>query len=84
MSAPWRVNAFMMRWMIWLSNSLQLFRRRCTHAVERRHAVLDAINPIEHQAMQMNVEIGHRTEALDERDPPVCVSRRLNPALFDQ
>jgi hypothetical protein len=47
---------------------LLLFRRRCAHAVERRHAVLDAINSIEYQAMQMDVEIGRRTKTLNQRD----------------
>ena len=38
------------------------------HATKFQRVVLDSIDAIEHQAMQMNVEIGRRTEALDERD----------------
>ena len=38
--------------------TLQLLSRRCAHAVELRYAVLDAIGPIEYQAMQVDVEIG--------------------------
>ena len=36
--------------------------------MEHRLALAAAIHAIEHQAMQMDVEIGRRAEALDERD----------------
>ena len=36
--------------------------------MEDRRARAAAIHAIEHQAMQMDVEIGRRAEALDERD----------------
>jgi|CXWL01.1.fsa_nt_gi hypothetical protein len=50
--------------------------------VNKVHAVLDAINPIEYQAMQMNIEISRRTEALDEGVAPICASNRFNPACL--
>jgi hypothetical protein len=36
--------------------------------VEYRQALGGAVDPIEHQAMQMDVEIRGRAETLDERD----------------
>lgn len=51
--------------------SLQLFSRRCPHAMKFRHAVLHAIDPIAYLAMQVNVEVSSWTETLDnsERGP---------------
>jgi len=36
--------------------------------VQDRLALAAAIHPIEHQAMQMNVQVSRRAEALDERE----------------
>jgi hypothetical protein len=36
--------------------------------VEDRHAVAVQVDAVEHQAMQMNIQIGRRAEALNEHD----------------
>ena len=36
--------------------------------MEDRHAVAVQVDAVEHQAMQMNIQIGRRAEALNERD----------------
>lgn len=52
--------------------------------MEYRHARAAAIDPIEHQAMQMDVEIGPRAKALDERDCTGVSLGALQSRLLDQ
>ena len=47
---------------------MQLLDGAGAHFIEHRHAFAAAIHDIEHQAMQMDVEIGRGTEALDQGD----------------
>jgi len=49
-----------------------------------RRARAAAIHPIEDQAMQMNVEIGRRAEALDERDRTAVSLAAFASRLFSQ
>jgi hypothetical protein len=46
--------------------------------VEDRHAVAVQVDAVEHQAMQMNIQIGRRAEALNERDRAGVGSVLLN------
>ena len=52
--------------------------------MEDRRARAAAIHAIEHQAMQMDVEIGRRAEALDERDRTGVSLAAFESRLFDQ
>jgi hypothetical protein len=52
--------------------------------MEYRHARAAAIHPIEHQAMQMNVEIARGAKALDERDRTGVSLAAFESRLFDQ
>src|SRR5438105_7615897 len=52
--------------------------------MEYRHARAAAIKPIEHQAMQVDVEIGRRAEALDERVCAAVGFAAFEPRLLDQ
>ena len=52
--------------------------------MEDRLALAAAIHAIEHQAMQMDVEIGRRAEALDERDRTAVSLAALQSCLFEQ
>jgi len=56
------------------------------HRVENRQALGGggAVDPIEHEAMQMDVEIGGRSEALDERDGAGVGFGALESGLLDQ
>jgi hypothetical protein len=50
------------------------------HGVENWHAPGGAIDPIEYEAVQLDVEIGGGAESLDERDAPVGAAVRWSPA----
>lgn len=63
---------------------LQLFSRRCVFSAEFRYAVLHAINSIGHQAMQMDVKIGRRTETLYQSDRTDLCITPLESSRFDQ
>jgi hypothetical protein len=52
--------------------------------VEGRRALSDAVDPIEHEAMEVNVEIGGRSEALDQRDGAGVGFGALEFGLLDQ
>ena len=52
--------------------------------MEHRRARAAAIHAIEDQAMQMDVEIGRGTEALDERDRTAVSLAAFASRLFDQ
>jgi hypothetical protein len=52
--------------------------------MEYRYGLAAAIDPIEHQAMQMNVEIGRRAEAQDERDRTGVSLAAFESRLSDQ
>src|SRR3954471_23208572 len=52
--------------------------------MEHRRARAAAIHAIKHQAMQMNVEMGRRAEALDERDRTAVSLAAFASRLFDQ
>ena len=52
--------------------------------MEDRFALAGAIHPIEHQAMQMDVEIGGRAKALDERDRTGVGCAAFESRLLDQ
>jgi hypothetical protein len=54
------------------------------HLIKYRHPLAAAIDAIEYQAMQMDVEIGGRAEALDERDRTGVSLAALQSRLFDQ
>ena len=56
----------------------------CTHGVEYRHALSGAIDPIEDEAVQMDVQIGGRSEALDQRDGAGGGFGALESRLLDQ
>ncbi|MDV6345791.1 hypothetical protein R2Q26_14770 [Nitrosomonas sp. Is37] len=52
--------------------------------MERRYAVLDVIDAIRYQTMQVDVEIGHRTKTLNQRDRTALCITSLESGLFDQ
>ena len=52
--------------------------------MEYRQALGGAVDPIEHETMQMDVEIGGRAEALNEGDRAALGFGALEPRLFDQ
>ena len=52
--------------------------------MEQRRTRAAAIDSIEHQTVQMDVEIGRRTEALDERDRTAMSLAAFESRLFDQ
>ena len=52
--------------------------------MDDRLALAAAIHPIEHQTVQMDVEIGRGAEALDERDRTGVSVVAFESQLFDQ
>ena len=52
--------------------------------MEYRDALAAAIDPIEHQTMQMDVGIGRRAEALDEGDRAGVSLAAFQSRLLDQ
>jgi len=52
--------------------------------VEDRYAVAVSVDAVEHQAMQMNIQIGRRAEALDERDHAGIGSAKFKARALDQ
>ena len=52
--------------------------------MEDRLALAAAIHPIEHQAMQINVQVSRRAEALDERERTAMSLAALESRLLDQ
>lgn len=73
----------MKRWIIWLSNPCS-----CSvvgvYVTEFRYAVLHAIDSINYQAMQMDVEISRQTEALNQRGRTGLCITPIESGLFDQ
>jgi len=63
---------------------LELCRAGSARFMEHRRARAAAIHPIEHQTVQMDVEIGRRAEALDERDCTAVSLGAWQSRLFDQ
>src|SRR5262249_31720995 len=62
---------------------LQLFHCGSRRLVEDRHAVAVQVDAVEHQAMQMNIQIGRRAEALNERPCRLGVLQRNVAHLID-
>jgi hypothetical protein len=52
--------------------------------MEYRQALGGAVDPIEHEAMQMEVEVGGRAETLDQRDGASCGFGAFESRLLDQ
>jgi hypothetical protein len=52
--------------------------------LEHRLALGVTTNPVEHENMQVDIEIGSRTEALNERDRTDVVILALDTRLLDQ
>jgi hypothetical protein len=52
--------------------------------MEYRYALGGAVDPLEHQAMPMGVEIGGRAETLDQGDGVGVCFGALEPRLVDQ
>ena len=50
------------------ANGLQLFHGRRARLMEHRGALAAAIHPVEHQAVEMNIQVGGGAKALDEGD----------------
>jgi hypothetical protein len=63
---------------------LELCHAGSARFMEDRHARAAAIHAIEYQAMQMDVEIGRRAEALDERDRAGVGGGPFQSRLLDQ
>ncbi|HUL18637.1 MAG TPA: hypothetical protein VLV29_05155 [Steroidobacteraceae bacterium] len=73
-----------MRWMIRLKQRVELCHAGGARFMEDRRALAAAIHAIGYLPMQMNVEIGGRAEALDERDRTAVSLAALQSRLFDQ
>jgi hypothetical protein len=73
-----------MRWIIRLKQPLELCHAGSVRFLDDRLALAAAIHAIGYLPMQMDVEIGRGTEALDERDRTAVSLAALQSRLFDQ
>ena len=67
-----------------MQQRLQRFIRGCRHFDEDRLTVSAPVHAIEHQAVQVDVQVGGRAEALDRRDRSAVGLIGLQPGLLEQ
>ena len=67
-----------------VQHRLQVLIGRCGYFNEDRLTVSAPVDPIEHQAVQMDVQVGSRSEALDQRDRAAVGLGGLEPGLIEQ
>ena len=63
---------------------LQLYGGGCTRFMKHRCALAAAIEAVEHQAVETNIQVGGGAKALDEGDGTGIGFAAFEPCLFDQ